>query len=153
MSDTVKIKKLRENAALPVRATATAAGYDICFAPVKSILKVTVFPGRIYKCETGLAFELPENMAMLVLPRSGMVIKQQLRPANTPGLIDSDYRGELFVALENFGSCQRDIRPGDRIAQVVFINALHPMFETVEELSTTDRGEGGFGSTGVNNNE
>lgn len=160
-TNTVKIKKLRDNATLPVRATATAAGYDICFAPEFGrkyypgtvINTVKVARGEVIKLETGLAFELPPNMAMLVLPRSGLATKQKLRPANTPGLVDSDYRGELFVALENFGEKIQTIEPGDRIAQVVFINTLHPAFQEVTELSQTDRGKGGFGSTGVNNNE
>lgn len=147
-----KVKKLRPNAQLPVRATATAAGYDVTFCPLKPNGECTSWQcetGGVYAFHTGLAFEMPADVAMLVLPRSGLASKRQLRPANTPGLVDSDYRGELIVMMENFGTELQIIEPGERIAQLVFINPLVMDFTEVDELSETNRGDGGFGSTGT----
>jgi len=106
--------------------------------------------GVVYGLHTGLAFEMSSDVAMLVLPRSGLATKKMLRPANTPGLVDSDYRGELIVMMENFGTETQRIEPGERIAQIVFINPLVMDFQVVDELGETERGTGGFGSTGTN---
>ena len=143
----VKIKKLRPWAKVPEPGTPLAAAFDIEYA---GGYEQNIGPGEIAVLDTGLAFELPDDMAMLVLPRSGLATKKQLRPANTPGLLDPDYRGELKIALENFGTEVRQINHGDRIAQIIFVPIVRPTFEVVEELTLTDRGEGGFGSTGVN---
>lgn len=149
-----KVKKLLPHAQLPVRATATSAGYDVHYTPKPLWIGgdnplATINPGEVVALGTSLAFEMPSDVAMLVLPRSGLASRRKLRPANTPGLVDSDYRGELIVMMENFGDEMQVIQPGDRIAQLVFINPLVMDFTEVTELGETDRGEGGFGSTGT----
>lgn len=144
----VKIKFLRESARIPVRGSRYAAAFDVHFASEDGGA-VEVDPGQVRMIPTGLAFELPVDVAMLVMPRSGMASKMKLRPANTPGLVDPDYRGELFVAMENFGEDRQVIKHGDRIAQIMFTEFKTPLFQLVEELGDTERGSGGFGSTGV----
>lgn len=148
----IKIQKVRPWAQLPVLGTVGAAAYDVCYCSEEIGFDETdiVIGKEVQKVGTGLSFELPPNLAMLVLPRSGLATKQRLRPANTPGLLDSDYRGELFIALENFGHAPVKITQGDRIAQILFVPIARPLsFEVVDELTPTERGEGGFGSTGV----
>lgn len=151
----VDIKLLHDTAVLPKPGTSFAAGYDISYSFEGGydldldMDQVTIEPGEVVKLGTGLAFSIPDNIAMLVLPRSGMATKQKLRPANTPGLIDPDYRGELIIALENFGDEAQTIRDGDRIAQVIFTPFIRPLFKQVDELDSTVRGSGGFGSTGI----
>lgn len=146
----IKVKRVRGWATIPPLGTDGAAAFDVEWCGEntgKAMLHIG--PGEIMTVGTGLAFELPPDLAMLVLPRSGLAAKKQLRPANTPGLLDSDYRGELRIALENFGTEVREIHTGDRIAQILFVPIVRPTFEVVHELTPTDRGEGGFGSTGV----
>ena len=101
------------------------------------------------KIHTGLAMEIPDGTCALVLPRSGIASKKNLAPINAPGLCDSDYRGEYMVALHNYGNVPQIVTPGERIAQVVFINYLSAAFEQVNSLEDTDRGTNGFGSTGT----
>lgn len=146
----IKIKKVTPWVNLPKLGSDGAAAFDVTWCPYdfENGCKY-VEPGEVEIFSTGLAFELPPNLAMLVLPRSGLASKQRLRPANTPGLLDSDYRGELKIALENFGSERQRIAQGDRIAQIMFVPIGRPTFEIVDDLTPTDRGEGGFGSTGV----
>ena len=143
----VQIKKLRENAVLPVRGSAFAAGYDLC-ACLEGDETVIIPPHHTLKIGTGLAFALPEGTVGAVFARSGLASKQDLRPANCVGVVDSDYRGECFIALHNDGTQERTIRHGDRIAQLVLLPFLPMEFEEVDALSETARGEGGFGSTG-----
>ena len=143
----VQIKKLRENAVLPVRGSAFAAGYDLC-ACLEGDETVIIPPHHTLKIGTGLAFALPEGTVGAVFARSGLASKQDLRPANCVGVVDSDYRGECFIALHNDGMQERTIRHGDRIAQLVLLPFLPMEFEEVDALSETARGEGGFGSTG-----
>lgn len=143
----VQIKKLRENAVLPVRGSAFAAGYDLC-ACLEGDETVIIPPHHTLKIGTGLAFVLPEGTFGAVFARSGLASKQDLRPANCVGVVDSDYRGECFIALHNDGMQERTIRHGDRIAQLVLLPFLPMEFEEVDALSETARGEGGFGSTG-----
>ena len=143
----VQIKKLRENAVLPVRGSAFAAGYDLC-ACLEGDETVIIPPHHTLKIGTGLAFALPEGTFGAVFARSGLASKQDLRPANCVGVVDSDYRGECFIALHNDGTQERTIRHGDRIAQRVRRPVLPLEFEEVDALSETARGEGGFGSTG-----
>ena len=143
----VQIKKLRENAVLPVRGSAFAAGYDLC-ACLEGDETVIIPPHHTVKIGTGLAFALPEGTCGAVFARSGLASKQDLRPANCVGVVDSDYRGECFIALHNDGTQERTIRHGDRIAQLVLLPFLPMEFEEVDALSETARGEGGFGSTG-----
>ena len=97
---------------------------------------------------TGIAVELPEGWAGLVYARSGLASKKDLAPANKVGVVDSDYRGEILVSLHNHGSQTRRVEPGDRIAQLVLAPAPQAIFEETDALSGTDRGSGGFGSTG-----
>ena len=143
----VQIKKLRGNAVLPVRGSAFAAGYDLC-ACLEGDETVIIPPHHTVKIGTGLAFALPEGTFGAVFARSGLANKQDLRPANCVGVVDSDYRGECFIALHNDGMQERTIRHGDRIAQLVLLPFLPMEFEEVDALSETARGEGGFGSTG-----
>lgn len=143
----VQIKKLRGNAVLPVRGSAFAAGYDLC-ACLEGDETVIIPPHHTVKIGTGLAFALPEGTFGAVFARSGLASKQDLRPANCVGVVDSDYRGECFIALHNDGTQERTIRHGDRIAQLVLLPFLSMEFEEVDALSETVRGEGGFGSTG-----
>ncbi len=148
----IKIKKLREWAQLPVLGSDGAAAFDVRYCaeePGYDETDIVIRPGMIVKVGTGLSFELPPNLALLVLPRSGLASKQRIRPANTPGLLDSDYRGELFIALENNGVSEFRIGDGQRIAQILFVPIVRPAFEVVDELTPTVRGEGGFGHTGV----
>lgn len=147
----IKIKKLSEFAELPQLGTPGAAAFDVYWRSVSDTYELSeVIPaGEIRRFHTGLAFEMPSDMAMLILPRSGLATRDRIRPANTPGLLDSDYRGELIIALENCGKNDYKLRTGDRIAQIMFVPIVRPTFELVDELTPTDRGEGGFGSTGV----
>ena len=143
----VQIKKLRENAVLPVRGSAFAAGYDLC-ACLEGDETVIIPPHHTLRIGTGLDFAMPEGTFGAVFARSGLASKQDLRPANCVGVVDSDYRGECFIALHNDGTQERTIRHGDRIAQLVLLPFLPMEFEEVDALSETARGEGGFGSTG-----
>ena len=143
MTQTVRVKKLRENAVLPSYGSDYAAGADLyaCNA-------VTVEPGATEFVQTGLALEVPVGYAGLVYARSGLACKKGLAPANKVGVIDADYRGEIMVALYNHSSQAVEIEPGERVAQLVITPYLTAVFEETEELSDTVRGEGGFGSTG-----
>ena len=142
-----QIKKLRENAVLPARGSAFAAGYDLC-ACLEGDETVIIPPHHTVKIGTGLAFALPEGTFGAVFARSGLASKQDLRPANCVGVVDSDYRGECFVALHNDSNEERTVRHGDRVAQLVLLPFLPMEFEQVDTLPETVRGEGGFGSTG-----
>lgn len=141
----VQFKKLRANAAAPTRGSSAAAGYDLraCIdAPV------TIAPGETVMVGTGLSVAVPEGYFGAVFARSGLSCKQGLRPANCVGVCDSDYRGEYTVALHNDSAVERLVAPGDRIAQLVVMPYLSLDFEEVDELDATERGAGGFGSTG-----
>lgn len=142
---TIRVKLLRPGAALPAYGSAGAAGADLtaCLeAPV------TIAPGQTAFIPTGLAMEVPPGCAGLVYARSGMACKQGLAPANKVGVIDSDYRGEIVVALHNHGDVSRTVEPGQRIAQMLITPVLTPAYEAVQALSDTLRDAGGFGSTG-----
>ena len=143
MTQTVRVKKLRENAVLPSYGSDYAAGADLyaCNA-------VTVEPGATEFVQTGLALKVPAGYAGLVYARSGLACKKGLAPANKVGVIDADYRGEIMVALYNHSSQAVEVEPGERVAQLVITPYLTAVFEETEELSDTVRGEGGFGSTG-----
>ena len=145
MSVTVKIKKLNENAKLPVYGSAYAAGADLCACadgPVIIPAHGTVL------IHTGLAAEIPAGYAGLIYARSGLASKRGLAPANKVGVVDADYRGEIMVALHNHSDADQTIEAGERIAQLVVTPFLAVDFEETDELSDTVRGEGGFGSTG-----
>jgi dUTP pyrophosphatase len=131
--------------ALPLRrGSSQAAGTDVAYVGEKN---VTIYPGSVMKLATGWAFAVPDHIAIQVLPRSGLSTKHGLRPANTPGVLDPDYRGELFVALENFSHEVRTVKPGDYVAQIMFVPFYKPLFQMTDDLGETERGDGGFGST------
>ena len=142
----VKIKKLRETAKLPVYATEFSAGADLCAcldAPV------TLQPGETRLIPIGISMELPAGYAGLVYARSGLATKRNLAPANKVGVVDSDYRGEFFVPLRNHGAAEQTVLPGERIAQLIITPYLTANFVEAQTLSDTERGAGGFGSSGT----
>ena len=142
----VKVKKLNSAAVLPRRGSAQAAGYDLfaCLPEGEVVLQ----PGETRRIPLGLAMALPEGYFGAVFARSGLATRQGLRPANCVGVVDSDYRGENMVPLHNDSAVPQTIRHGDRVAQMVVLPYLAVDFTEVEELDETERGEGGFGSTG-----
>ena len=141
----VAIKKLHPDAVLPTYGSEFSAGADL-YALVEGEL---VFqPGETKFVKTGLAMEIPEGYAGLIYARSGLASKRGLAPANKVGVVDSDYRGEVMVALHNHSTIEQRIAPQERIAQLVIAPFLKAEFSVCEELSDTARGEGGFGSTG-----
>lgn len=137
----IKIKKLHPDAITPTYGTEGAACFDLY--ALKSDMR---FERQIVS--TGLAFEVPHGHVMMVYSRSGMGIKEGTRLSNCVGVIDSDYRGEVMVALHNDRSMHIAVKAGDRIAQAMVIPVQQVKFEVVDELSSTARGAGGFGSTG-----
>ena len=142
---TVAVKKLNEKAMLPTYGSAQAAGADI-YACLDA--DVTIAPGETVFIPTGLALEVPIGYAGLIYARSSMGSKRGLAPANKVGVIDSDYRGEVMVALHNHGSLPQTVRSGERIAQLLVTPVLAPAFMECDDLTDTARGTGGFGSTG-----
>lgn len=130
----------------PNKGTPQSAGFDLR-ADIHEPIKIK--PNETSIVSTGIQLALPENICALVLPRSGLALKHGITVANTPGLIDPDYRGEIKVLLRNEGTEIFVIEDGDRIAQLLFTPFFTPSFVTVEELSTTLRNTGGFGSTNV----
>ena len=143
----VKIQKLRSGAVTPRRGSADAAGYDLYACPVDG-QSVTIAPHATAMIGTGLALAIPAGYFGGVFARSGLASKQGLRPANCVGVIDADYRGECTVALHNDTDAPRTVAPGDRIAQLVILPFLAAEFSDADTLDETDRGAGGFGSTG-----
>lgn len=146
MMDMISVKKLREGARLPAYGSDQAAGADL-YACLEA--PVTVRPGETVWIPTGLALEVPAGCAGLVYARSGLACKKGLAPANKVGVIDSDYRGEVTVVLHNHGTQEQTITHGERIAQLLITPVLTPPYREVPELSDTQRGAGGFGSTGA----
>lgn len=143
----VKIKRLDKNAKIPTRRSSQAAGYDL-YADV-SLGAQDIGPRETVMIGTGIAAEIPDGYFGAVFARSGLAAKKGLRPANCVGVIDSDYRGEIFVPLHNDSGEVRTIANGDRIAQLIILPYVAAVFDEADELSETERGEGGFGSTGV----
>ena len=142
----MKFMKLRPGAITPTYGSADAAGADL-YACLEA--PVTIAPGETALLPTGLAMEIPEGYGGFVYARSGLATKRDLAPANKVGVIDSDYRGELLICLHNHGKLPQTIEPGDRIAQLVIAPYLAAAFSEAEELTDTQRGAGGFGSTGI----
>lgn len=137
----------KEGAIVPEYKTAGAAGADLCaYLPSQN---VTLYPGKSALIPTGLFFEIPDGYEVQVRPRSGLAAKNGVTVLNTPGTIDSDYRGEVKVILINLGEKDFTINNGDRIAQMVVAPVTTADFTFAENLSETDRGSGGMGSTGV----
>lgn len=143
--DSIRVKILREGARLPSYGSAEAAGADL-YACLNEA--VTIAPGETAFLPTGIALEVPKGCAGLVYARSGMACKRGLAPANKVGVVDSDYRGEIMVALHNHGEVEQTVESGERIAQFVITPVLTPAYEMAENLSDTARNDGGFGSTG-----
>ena len=142
---TIRVKKLREKANLPTYGSQWAAGADL-YACLEA--PVTIEPHQTVMVPTGLALEVPVGCAGLIYARSSMGAKRGLAPANKVGVIDSDYRGEVMVALHNHGTVAQTVEPGERVAQLLITPVLTPAYEEASELSDTVRGVGGFGSTG-----
>lgn len=145
LQTTVKIKKLTPSAVIPTYGTEFAAGADL-YACVEG--SVTISPGETKFIQTGLAMEIPSGLVGLVYARSGMACKKGVAPANKVGVIDSDYRGEIVVALHNHSDAPLTVNSGERIAQIVYAPYYRAAFAEVEELEESERGAGGFGSTG-----
>ena len=142
---TIKTKCLREGAKLPFRATEGSAGADL-FACIED--DMVIEPGKIKMIPIGIAVEIPMGYCGFVYPRSSLGSKFGITLPNSVGVIDSDYRGELRVPLINHGEKDFTVKNGDRIAQLVIMPVEKPIYEFSDELSATERGEGGFGSTG-----
>ena len=142
---TMRVKKLRENALIPTYGSVEAAGADL-YACLEA--DVTIDAGKTVFVPTGIAMEVPKGYAGLIYARSSLGSKRGLAPANKVGVIDSDYRGEVMVALHNHGAVDQTISHGERIAQLLVTPVLAPAFELCDDLTDTDRGAGGFGSTG-----
>ncbi|MBE5897392.1 MAG: dUTP diphosphatase [Lachnospiraceae bacterium] len=141
----IDILTLSDSAKLPERGSDMAAGYDL-FADITE--DIIIDPHTTAMIGTGLAVAIPEGYFGGIFARSGLSSKEGLRPANCTGVVDADYRGEIKVALHNDSDFERTITPGQKIAQMVIMPFLSVEFQQVEQLDNTDRGEGGFGSTG-----
>lgn len=140
----LKIKRLTPDAILPAYQTPLAAGMDLYAAG----RPVTIPPMGHATVSTGIAVELPKGYGAFLFARSGLAIKSGVKPRNGVGVVDADYRGEIRIGLENLSGIAYRVEPGDRIAQMVILKVEEAEIEECEELSETDRGEGGFGSTG-----
>ncbi len=143
--NTIRVKRISENAILPTYGSAEAAGADL-YACLDT--SVTIEPGETAWIGTGIALEVPKGCAGLVFARSSMGAKRGLAPANKVGVIDSDYRGEIRVVLLNHSKQPQTVEHGERVAQFLVTPVLTPVYEEVDELTETTRGTGGFGSTG-----
>lgn len=139
----VAVKKLQKDAVLPSLGSAYAAGADIY-----SVEELTILPGETKLVHTGLAMEIPVGYGGFIFARSGLATKRGLAPANKVGVIDADYRGEIMVALYNHSATEQTVEKGERVAQLVIMPFLAAEYFEVEELSDTERGTGGFGSSG-----
>ena len=139
----IKIKLLNESAILPEKQHDSDAGYDLY-----SIEDVVLKPNQIYKVKTGISIQIPNNYGGLVLPRSGLSSKHGISLINTPGLIDSGYRGELLIPLINHSSNEYKINQHERVAQLILIETPEVKIEVTNDLDDSDREAKGFGSTG-----
>ena len=145
MIKNINVKKLNDLAKLPTRGSSDAAGYDLYTA---TSYNIEIQPHTTVKIGTGLSFELPQGTFAAIFPRSGIATKRGLRPANCVGVVDSDYRGEVIVALHNDTDEVQSIEPQERIAQIILLPFVEMSFNEVDELSDTARGESGFGGSG-----
>lgn len=141
----LNIKRLKDTAVLPERKTEGSAGYDLCACIAGEF---TIEPGELVMLPTGLAAEIPQGCAGMIFTRSGLGVKHGVAVSNGVGVIDSDYRGEIHVGLRNSSKVPYTIKPGERIAQLIVMPVCLPEIREVQELSQTQRGTGGFGSTG-----
>lgn len=145
----MRIKRLNDTAIIPTFGSEDAAGCDL-YANITTVGgRVTIDPGTTYFVKTGIAMEIPKQYAGFIYARSGLASKRGLRPANCVGVVDSDYRGEVMVALYNDSSNKQTIKHGERIAQMVIGPYIRPEFVEADDLTDTERGNGGFGHTGV----
>ena len=142
----INVKKVRESAKLPTYGSQYAAGADL-YACTEG--EIEIAPHSPAMIPTGIALELPVGYAGFIYARSGLASKRGLAPANKVGVVDCDYRGEVIVALHNHGENAQKIAAGERVAQLVVAPYITADFEEVDELSSTERGAGGFGSTGT----
>ena len=142
----VLIKRLSKNVKLPKYETDGSSGMDLS-ADIPTDIKIE--PGKTSIIPTGISLSIPKNFEIQIRPRSGLAAKSQVSVLNTPGTIDADYRGEIKVILINLGSNTFTIKKGTRIAQMVLSPVIKAKFKEVENLDETDRGSGGFGSTGI----
>ena len=140
----IKFKKLNDKAVIPKYATPGSAGMDLV-----SVVEKKIWTDDYSVIDTGLSIEIPEGYEAQVRSRSGLAVKFGLAVLNSPGTIDSDYRGEIKVILYNHGPHTYEVKAGERIAQLVIAPVIQPEIEVTEDLSDTERGAGGFGSTGV----
>lgn len=141
----IRVKQLRPGAKLPTYGTVGAAGADL-YACLEE--DAVILPGQTRFLPTGIALEVPQGCAGLVYARSGLACKRGLAPANKVGVVDSDYRGEILVALHNHGDQPQTICDGERVAQLLITPVLTPEYGWSQKLSDTQRNEKGFGSTG-----
>lgn len=141
----IRIKKLNPYAVVPTYGSPEAAGADL-YACLDECVSIPA--GKTVFIPTGLAMEIPKDCAGLIYARSSMGTKRGLAPANKVGVIDSDYRGQVMVALHNHSQEEQVVQPGERIAQLLITPVFTPGFREVDDLTDTDRGTGGFGSTG-----
>lgn len=141
----VRIKK-SGSAEMPLYQSAGAAGADLCACLEEEMV---IDPGKVALVPTGISIEIPVGYEAQIRPRSGLALKHGITLLNTPGTVDSDYRGEVKIIMANFGSAPFRITHGMRIAQMIFAKVYKGEFTVVEELSDTRRGEGGFGHTGT----
>ena len=141
----VYFKRLNSRATIPTYGTDLSAGADL-----RAVLDapVTIEPGESVLIHTGIATAIPEGFVGLVYARSGIACKRGLAPSNKVGVIDADYRGEIMVSLHNHGTTEQTINPDERIAQMVVTPFIHCEYEETDNLDDTERGAGGFGSTG-----
>ena len=142
----VKLQKLHADAVIPTFGSDGAAGADL-YALLDT--PATIAPAQTLLVKTGIAMAIPDGYVGLIFARSGLASKRGLAPANKVGVIDSDYRGELMVALHNHSHIPQTIEPKERIAQLAIVPYLRPTFEVADSLDETVRGVGGFGSTGT----
>lgn len=143
----VQFIKLNENAVVPTYGSESAAGADL-YALIDGEKQI-INPGETVIIHTGLALAIPEGFAGMIFARSGIALKRGLAPANKVGVIDSDYRGEIMVALHNHSNDVQEIADKERIAQLVIMPYLRAEFQEVSDLDETQRAAGGFGSTGT----
>ena len=142
----LKVKKMRDNAILPTRGDSKAAGIDL-YACIDN--PATILPNATVMIPSGIACEFPEGYFGLMLPRSSVGVKRKLTLANTAGVIDESFRGEIMMAFKNNGDVYQTIEPGERLAQLILLPYFTYNIVETDTLSTTERGDGGFGSTGV----
>lgn len=155
MTIDVKFVKLNKNAKIPTQGSQRSAGCDLyaCLRDddtTRDMVYVKIAPHTTVKIGTGIAIQPPNGYFGAIFARSGLATKQGLRPANCVGVCDEDYTGEYIVAIHNDTDEEQMIAHGDRIAQLLFLPYLNVKFQETDSLDVTDRGSGGFGSTGTN---